>query len=202
MVAPPVPLVVFGAGADAVPLVTAARSLGWHTTVVDTQARARSIERFKEADAVILCRPEDVAARVTLTESSVAVLMTHNYLHDLELLPVVLNSQTRYIGCLGPKRRTERLLSELRDDTRTAQDHLPGRLHAPIGLDVGAENPSEIAVSIAAEILSAIGARSGGSLRHRQGSIHGGTPLDAAEGVPAFGDVLVATNVACQPVSA
>ena len=172
VIEPQVPLVIFGAGADTVPLVSVARQFGWHTTVVDTHARSRSVERFKEADAVILCHPQDVATRVPLTESSVVVLMTHNYTHDLNLLPVLLNSPVRYIGCLGPKRRTERLLSEMHSEDELVRDGLGARFHAPIGLDLGAETPAEIAVSIGAEILASINTRTGGFLQHGDGSIH------------------------------
>jgi xanthine dehydrogenase accessory factor len=172
VVEPRVPLVIFGAGADVIPLVDWARHLGWHTTVVDTHAREKSTERFAHADAVILCAPEDVARLVTLTGASAVVLMTHSYTHDLQLLPMLLNSTARYLGCLGPRRRTDRLLSEL-------GDAVPGgsgldRLHAPIGLDLGAESPSEIAMAIVAEVLASIKVRSGHSLRHSRGSIHGG----------------------------
>lgn len=163
----PVPLVIFGAGADVLPLVTMARQLGWHTTVVDTRARAASLDRFSRADAVILCRPEEVNARVVLNESSVVLLMTHHYLHDFELLQTLANSSARYIGCLGSRRRIERLWSDL-----TPQQIHAGRLHAPVGLDLGAETSSEIALSIAAEILSVLRHRSGGPLRDCQGAIH------------------------------
>ena len=87
---------------------------------------------FTEAHEVLLCRPEDVASRVTLTESSVVVLMTHNYTHDLDLLPFLLGSPARYIGCLGPRRRTERLLAELQGESELAEERLSGRLHAPM----------------------------------------------------------------------
>ena len=101
------------------------------------------------------------------------VLMTHNYLHDLELLRQLLPLPLRYLGCLGPKRRTERLLLELfDDDTRRAASELR-RLHAPIGLDIGAETPEEVALSIVSEIRAVLSERSGAQLREREGTIHG-----------------------------
>ena len=160
-VEPIVPLVIFGAGADAVPVVKIARQLGWRVTVVDTHARERSLERFADADAVILCRPEDLRARVTLPESTAAVVMTHNYFHDREVLNALLNRPLRYLGCLGPRRRTERLVSELSDSTETLETPWLGRIHAPIGIDVGAETSPEIALSIAAEILAVLRGRAG-----------------------------------------
>jgi len=197
VVEPQVPLVIFGAGADAVPLVEMARQLGWHTTVVDTHARSRSLERFANADAVILCRPEEVSARVTLTESTAVVLMTHNYFHDLEVLNVLFNKPARYVGCLGPRRRTERLLSELPCAPVALGRSSLGRLHAPVGMDLGAESPSEIALSIAAEILAVLRERSGGPLHGRRGSIHGDAPAHAPKKWAPVAAISSGTRIGC-----
>ena len=165
-------LVILGAGFDAVPLVDLAVNLGWHTSVVDTRARVSSLVRFQKADAVWLCRPEDVTSQISFSERTMVVMMTHNYLHDLELLRQLLLLPLKYLGCLGPRRRTERLASELADgDTRIAAAFL-GRLHAPVGLDIGAETPNEIALSIVGEIKSVLAHRSGSQLRERDGAIH------------------------------
>lgn len=169
---PRIPLVIFGAGADVSPLVTLATHLGWHVTVVDTHARLRSADRFSHADNVILCRPEDVAARVTLSDSSAVVLMTHNYQHDLEVLRAVRNQPVRYLGCLGPRHRTDRLMHELADHTAAAQPASRALVRGPVGLDIGAETSSEIALAIAAEILAVIRGRWGGPLCQRHGPIH------------------------------
>jgi xanthine/CO dehydrogenase XdhC/CoxF family maturation factor len=172
VVEPPVPLVIFGDGDDALPVVTLARNLGWHTTVVDTRARPRSAERFAVADAVVLCRPEEACERIPFTERTAAVLMTHNYLHDLELLRALLNKRVRYVGCVGPKHRAERLLSELAGGDAAPAVRYPGQLYAPAGLDIGAETPTEIALSIVAEIRAVLAGREGGLLRNREGAIH------------------------------
>jgi xanthine dehydrogenase accessory factor len=172
VVEPPVPLVIFGDGDDALPVVALARNLGWHTTVVDTRARADSARRFAGADAVVLCRPEEVCERVPFTENTAAVLMTHNYLHDLVLLRALLNKRVRYVGCVGPRRRAERLLSELAGGDAAPAVRYPGQLYAPAGLDIGAETPAEIAFSIVAEIRAALAGREGGPLRNRKGAIH------------------------------
>ena len=195
-VEPIVPLVVFGAGADAVPVVKIARQLGWRVTVVDTHARERSLERFADADAVILCRPEDLRVRVTLPESTAAVVMTHNYFHDREVLNALLNRPLRYLGCLGPKRRTERLVSELSDSTETLETPWLGRIHAPVGIDVGAETSPEIALSIAAEILAVLRGRAGGPLHARQGAIHRYAELAKAYSKQAAN--FSSSTVACQ----
>ena len=166
-------LVIFGAGFDVLPVVSLAKNLGWHTSVVDTRARVSSIEQFQDADAVWLCRPEDVSTQIMISERTAVVVMTHNYLHDQELLRQLLPLPLRYLGCLGPKRRTERLMEEL--GTRPV-DHL----HAPIGLDIGAETPEEIALSIVSEIKAVLAQRPGAQLREREGSIHECTVREVA----------------------
>ena len=163
---------------------------------MDTHARARSIDRFADADAVILCRPEEIASRLTLASSTVAVVMTHNYFHDLEVLNVLLNRPLRYVGCLGPRRRTERLLSQL-FETYEARQRRPGRLHAPVGIDIGAETSSEIALSIAAEILAVIRGRTAGPLHTRQGAIHDNAPAISADYASPMADVSRPTRLLC-----
>ena len=177
---PPVPLVIFGADADAVPVAELARTLGWRVTIVDTLARPASRYRFTSADSILLCRPED-AGTIPLSSRDVALLMTHNYLHDRDLLKLLLPSPVRYVGCLGPKRRAERLLSELAGGL-TLREEQTGRVFAPVGLDIGAEQPEEIAVSIIAEVCAALRGRGGGPLRHRSAPIHE-TGGGATEGI-------------------
>ncbi|HJT28411.1 MAG TPA: XdhC family protein, partial [Pyrinomonadaceae bacterium] len=176
VVQPRVRLVLFGAGPDVLPIVDIAKYLSWHTTVVDTSARVSSRERFRNADAVLLCRPEDVMSQVDLSERTCVVVMTHNYLHDGELMSQLLPLPLRYLGCLGPRQRTERLLNEVSGDTRYLY-----RLHAPVGLDIGAETAEEIALSIVSEIKAVTAQRSGAQLRERVGSIHGWSNT-----IPAF----------------
>ena len=169
---PPVPLVIFGAGQDALPVVELARGLGWHTEVVDPQARQSSLARFAVADRVTLSRPEDVAAHVGITPRTMTLLMSHNYSHDLEMLRFLLASPARYIGVLGPRKRTERMLRELEETVRLGEANL-ARLHSPAGLDIGANGPAEIALSIVAEMRAVLDGRRGGMLRERRGAIHG-----------------------------
>ncbi|HEU4796196.1 MAG TPA: XdhC family protein, partial [Pyrinomonadaceae bacterium] len=177
VIEPPVPLVIFGAGDDALPLVELARSLGWHTTLVDTRARTLTLERFTHADEVVLCRAEDAGERLRLTNKTVAVVMTHNYLHDLELLRTLLQTPLRYLGCLGPRHRTEKLLADLDDRMEVSSVRL-GQLYTPAGLDIGADTPTEVAFSIVAEINAVLRGREGGLLRKRKGPIHTPAPRE------------------------
>ncbi len=171
-VQPRVRLVVFGAGFDVLPVVDLAANLGWHTTVVDTRARASSLERFRTADAVLLCRAEDVMSQVSLFERTIVVVMTHNYLHDLEVLRQLLPMRLRYLGCLGPRRRTERLVMELSAEDKIDVDAALRRLYAPISLDIGAETLEEIALSVVGEIKAVLSDTTDAQLREREGSIH------------------------------
>jgi xanthine/CO dehydrogenase XdhC/CoxF family maturation factor len=102
-------------------------------------------------------------------ENSVAVVMTHNYERDREILRLLLHSECLYIGALGPKKRTERLLAEIGENFSDAQMQ---KLHAPVGLDIGADSPEAIALSIAAEIQAILHNRAGGFLRERKEAIN------------------------------
>lgn len=169
---PPVPLTIFGAGHDSMPLVRIAKELGWHVTVVDSRPAYATPDRFPLADAVVVCRPEALREKVCLSDRAVAAIMTHNYLHDLKLLETLLPLPLRYIGILGPKSRTERLLQELQQKGIVLTDEQLSRLYGPVGLDIGSDTPEEIALAILAEVQAVLANRSGGFLRNRQGPIH------------------------------
>lgn len=176
VIAPPVPLVIFGTGSDTIPLVHFARALGWQVTVVNTRPHIPLSHQFEEASAVIATEPESMVSCVPLNERTVVAIVTHNFLHDWELLKTLLPSPVRYIGLLGSRQRTEELLRVLPETSLTAgmvptSEQLT-RLHAPVGLDIGAETPEEIALSIIAEIKAFTSGRFGGSLRERNKRIH------------------------------
>lgn len=172
VIQPPLPLIIFGAGHDASPVARFAKELGWCVTVVDTRQSSATQERFPYADAIVLSRPKSITEHITLDERTVAVVMTHNYLHDRELLKTLLPSQLRYLGILGPKSRTERLLEELRQAGINPTKEQLHCLYAPVGLDIGADTPEAIALSIIAEVQAVVANRSGGLLRNRKGPIH------------------------------
>lgn len=166
---PPVPLLIFGAGQDAIPIAQFAKALGWHVTVVDCRANPLSHERFAMCDRVILSRRKTLD-RIDILPGSVATILTHNYYDDLEILKVLLPNDLRYIGLLGSRQRTQRLLQELQPTTDTTRQL--AKLHAPVGLDLGAETPAAIALSIVAEIQAVLNDRPGNSLKYRTKSIH------------------------------
>jgi xanthine/CO dehydrogenase XdhC/CoxF family maturation factor len=148
---PPQNLVIFGGGPDAAPLLAAAKALGWRVVVIATRPAADAAERFAAADQLLITSSDDPAAGLALDDDSAVVIMTHNYNRDLRIL-AAMNRPVRYMGILGPRRRTERLL---------AGETLPAgfdreKLFAPIGLDLRAESPDEIALAIVAEILATV----------------------------------------------
>lgn len=170
--APPVGLKLFGAGADAVPLASLAKNLGWHVTVIDHRESLANNERFEAPDKIILARPENISTEISIDNESIAVVMTHNYDHDKEILRQLFGSDARYIGLLGPKVRTENILRELKEAGVTILPDDLKRLHAPIGLDIGAHLPETIAIAILAEIQAVVAGRDGGFLKGRVGSIY------------------------------
>lgn len=166
---PPLNLLLFGAGYDAIPLIKFAKELGWRVTVIDHRPAYANAERLSEADEIIISSSEDLDNNLFNDENSVGVIMTHNYERDRNILRRLLHSNCQYIGALGPKKRTEKLLAEIGENFSWEQT---AKLHAPIGLDIGAETPEEIALAIIAEIKSVLANRNGGFLRERQGSIY------------------------------
>jgi xanthine/CO dehydrogenase XdhC/CoxF family maturation factor len=171
-VRPPTPLVIFGAGHDAVPLVRAAKQIGWHVTVVDRRPGYAKPERFPLADAVVACDLDAVDSHVSITTDTVAVVMTHHYPDDRVLIERLLSSPARYVGALGPRARTDRILSECAQAGANFSSEQLARLYAPIGLDIGAEGPDQVALAVVAEIISAMNNRPGGPLRDRRAPIH------------------------------
>jgi xanthine dehydrogenase accessory factor len=169
---PPVRLIICGAGHDAVPVVQFASQLGWRTVVVDQRRRFLSADRFPGAQQFIHAEPSDAAAAVPIDERTYAVIMTHNYPHDRDLLRGFLATPVRYIGMLGPRLRTEKILDELAASGTTVASRDRARIYGPIGLDIGGEGPEAIALALLAEIHAVEAGRTGGLLRDRKGPIH------------------------------
>ena len=166
----PIAVKLFGAGADAVPFVRIATELGWQVSVHDHRPAFLTPERFPTAHMLVHQLADDALTDLETDDRTAVVIMTHNYARDRFILPAVMNSEAFYIGALGPKRRTEQLIEEI---GRNFSPELLARLYAPAGLDIGADTPEGIALSIIGEIQSVLKNRDGGHLRNRQGSIYG-----------------------------
>lgn len=171
-VSPPVSLFVFGAGPDAAPLVHLANMLGWHVTVVDGRPAYLTKELFPSADELVLAHPGETRDAMSIPRGAVAVIMTHNFNNDVALVRTLLPSAASYVGLLGPRAKADLLLSSLAEEGIIPTDDEMARLHSPVGLDIGAETPEEIALSIIAEIQATLHERQGTPLRQREGPIH------------------------------
>jgi len=166
---PPLHLVVCGAGPDAAPLVSAGVRQGWRIDVVDPRRSFLVADRFPGA-RLLDTDPAAAADATDAGEWTAVVIMSHDYLRDGAFLRGFLVRGVTYLGVLGPRDRTERLLAEV-SPAASAGD--VAVLHAPAGLDIGADGAEQVATSIVAEILAVVHGRGGGPLRERDGSIHG-----------------------------
>jgi xanthine/CO dehydrogenase XdhC/CoxF family maturation factor len=164
--APPRRLVVFGAGHDVQPLVRMASLLGWTVTVVDGRSHFARAERFPEAERVVCAHPREPLPPGVHLDGAAVAIMTHSLTQDFHWLQAALGSGAAYIGQLGPRDRTERLLADM--GALPALD----RLHYPMGLDLGGDTPESVAMAILAEITAVFNGRQGGPLKARQRSIH------------------------------
>jgi len=172
LIQPTTALIIFGGGFDARPVTQLAKSLGWDVTVTDECVAHIAPLFFPTADKLSLCQREYVDRDFTITPYTACVLMSHNYTYDRDVLKKLLRTETPYIGILGPRKRFDKMLAEFEKEGLTLSPEDFHRIHSPIGLDIGAEAPDEIAVSIIAEIQGKFTNRSGGFLKYRQGPIH------------------------------
>ena len=172
VIRPPVSIIIIGAGNDVMPVVGMADILGWETTVVDGRANYAKKERFASACSVLVSKPEQVLEQVVIDEHTVFLLMTHNYNYDMAMLRQLLQKNVSYIGMLGPKKKRERMLNELKDEGLSFSEQQLSVLHSPVGLDIGAETAEEIAVSILAEIKAFFANKDVQSLRKIKEVIH------------------------------
>lgn len=169
---PAVSLIVVGAGNDAIPLTQLAAILGWQVTVVDGRANYATTNRFPGAQRVLVSKPEKVLSHIQPDAQTVFVLMTHNYNYDVAMLRQLLPLQLPYIGSLGPKKKLDRMLTELQEEGLVIPEEQLASVYGPTGLDLGAETPEEIALSIISEIRAVLSGKNGTSLRERQDVIH------------------------------
>ena len=169
---PPPSLLIFGAGNDAVPLTAMAAVLGWDTTVVDGRHNYATLQRFPLATRIIISKPDKALEQLTVDQYTAAVLMTHNYIYDLAMLRQLLPLQLPYIGSLGPKKKLDRMLEELRSEGVEVTEEQLQKVYGPTGLDIGAEGSEEIALSIFAEIQAVFAGAPGTPLRYKQAPIH------------------------------
>lgn len=171
VIAPPPQLIMFGAVDVAVAVSRLARVAGWRPYVVDPRARFAQPERFPDAEEVIAAWPEEAFARLGGIDPAASIIvLTHDPKLDDAALLIALRSPARFVGAMGSRRaqesrRTRLQAAGLRDDELD-------RLAAPLGLDLGAVDREETALSILSEVVAARHGRDGGRLKHAPGRIH------------------------------
>ena len=168
--APPTRLFVYGAVDTAEALCRAAKLLGWQTIVADARASFATPERIPSADELLVTWPDEAVAAVELDLGTAVIVLTHDDKFDLPLIRAALASDAFYIGWIGSRRNQGRRRNLLREEGVT-DDELD-RISGPAGLDIGAETPSETAVSMLAEILATRAGRAGGRLKDAKTRIH------------------------------
>jgi xanthine dehydrogenase accessory factor len=162
---PPQSLILFGSGSDVVPILELAKTLGWHVTIIAGAGSISLRQRFAAADALHFADNQDALAGVIPEPGAAVVLMTHDVVRDAHILRSLANRPLGYLGILGPRSRSERLLAQ------TGSSERPNAF-SPAGLDLGADNPELIALAIVSEIQAVLANRPGGLLRDRPGPIY------------------------------
>jgi xanthine/CO dehydrogenase XdhC/CoxF family maturation factor len=180
VVNPVIRLVLCGSGPDGVPLVKFGVDLGWNVTVVDHRSVEHSHpERFPGARVAECREAVQLAESLSLSSSTAAVVMSHNFARDTDYVRALLDSPVAYIGVLGPRARAERMLADI--SSQGVVIEAGDRLFAPIGIDIATDGPDGIALSIIAEVSAVLGGRHGGHLRDRRGPLHGSTTVSTAK---------------------
>jgi xanthine dehydrogenase accessory factor len=151
-VLPPASLYIFGAGHVALSLYRTARTAGFDVTVIDDRENYANRERFPEAKEVIADDFDQAMSRLSPGETSYIVIVTRGHRDDMRVLRWAVQTQARYIGMIGSKRKTISIFRELVKEG--IPERLFERVHAPVGLDIGAITPEEIAVAITAELIA------------------------------------------------
>jgi len=172
VVTPTLRLVICGSGPDALPIANFAAQLGWDVIVVDHRPiDPNRGSRFPGARVVECFNPPGLADVVPLNASTAAVVVSHHFARDLDYVQALLTAGAAYIGVLGPRARTQRMLADLASRGVPPVDP-DGSLFGPVGLDTGGDGPEAIALAIVAEVAAVVNGKSGGHLRSRRGPMH------------------------------
>lgn len=175
---PPPTLLIFGAVHVAQALCRLAKSLGFRVIVSDARAKLATAERFPDADRIIQAWPDDALTDLTIEPNTYVAILTHDPKFDEPALLGTLETRARYIGAVG-SRKTNR---DRRERLRAAgvSDASMDRIRGPIGLDIGAATPEEMAISILAEIIAVRHGRRGGPLTEAAGNIRGESTVSSS----------------------
>lgn len=169
LIRPAIRILLFGAGNDTIPLAKMADLLGCELVLIDGRKNLATQSRFPNAKEIIQGSAEEVRKKLETDSNTVALLMTHNFEYEAIVLEELVSRDLSYIGILGPKKKTEKLIERL--DSKGIQVNLDS-LFAPVGLEIGAETSEEIALSVLAEIKAVMNQKTPIFLRDKSGPIH------------------------------
>ncbi len=178
---PPYALWIYGAGEHARPLARFARELGWFLGIVDHRPGLATAERFPQADRIVVGHPLACFEGLPFDARTAALVVSHVYEKDRQVLEFLLQQPLGYLGLQGNRLRSTRLLKEIQEAGLVLTEVQRRILHFPAGLDIGAESPEVIALSMLAEAQAALAGHTGGSLRDRLGAIHQAAPSQTSE---------------------
>jgi xanthine dehydrogenase accessory factor len=168
ILSPEIHLVMWGHQYDVYPLTRLIKEIGWQATVVANPLKVNA----KITNLVNQVVPPEDFEYITFDAHTAIVLMSHDYKTDKSNLLKALATTAPYVGMLGPRVRSEKIWRELKEEGIVISDADFARIHAPVGLDIGAVSPEEIALSLAAEVRASFSGRNGTYLRLRQSTIH------------------------------
>ena len=164
-------LMIFGAEHDAVELCKLAAFNGWEVTIVAGPLESKTIDNFPGATAFYSASPDSLELS-SIDDQTAIVLMSHNFANDLKYLIELKHAKPVYLGMLGPSKRREKMLSQLLEYCPDVETDFIDNIHGPAGLNIGAETPQEIAISILSEILSVVRNQEPISLKYKALGIH------------------------------
>ncbi len=171
LIQPTISLLIFGGGFDARPVSKLAQMLGWNVQITDECVAHLAPVFFPDAK-LSLCQREFVDRDFEINSHTACILMSHNYEYDRDVLRKLVKTETPYIGSLGPRKRFDKMQEEFLLEGISLSENDLERIHSPIGINIGAEAPDEIAISIIAEIQAKFAKRDGGFLKSNNGPIH------------------------------
>lgn len=169
---PSIHLYIFGGGFDTNPVVQMANQIGWKVTVTDDCVAHLGTHRFPLANEVIMAPRDQISSQFKFNKYTAAVLISHNFKYDLAVYKELSKTDISYIGIMGPKKRFLKMIEVLQNENVTIGKQIIDITHAPIGLNIGAETPDEISLSIIGEIQAAFKNKNGEKLRHLDEPIH------------------------------
>ena len=146
------PLIIFGAGHIGAALSKVSKMLGFTTVVVDNRPEFANGATLPWADSIIAEDYQKALNDLSFSETTFVVILTHRHAHDFEILEYCIKQPFSYLGMIGSRKKVGKALEQLRD--KGIDEEAIKRIHAPIGISIGAESPEELAVAIAAQLVA------------------------------------------------